>query len=344
MEPMQIFSRGAAMLLLSASASFAQTTLQLDVQDTIGQSIVYVLPGASVDFEIVGELGGDASEGLAMFAFDLSFSGGALTPVVPPAAGPVQEFVAPRGVNNPEGYGGTLRGGVLKQVGGAMNTIANSFAPAPSGIVVTGAGNTGPEQLATGSLTAPMALGSYEVEVSNVFANALVELTPAGFWSVKAAEGVSPSSMTVVVVDCMAVPYCVAKQNSAGCFANITPTGMASLSGQSVLSLQLDDVINDQFGLFIWAGAEAQTPLFGGTLCVGQPYGRELQPTRSGGTGTHGTNCSGSFTRVIDATFLSQNGFALGETLFCQFLYRDRFSADGTTVGMSNGVRFTVCP
>ena len=308
--------RSLATLTFVAAASapvLGQTTLQLSVEDAAGQSVVFALPGQAIDFGVAAELGGDPSEGLAMFAFDLAFSGGALTPLVPPSQGPLQEFVSPRGFNNPEGFGGTVRGGDLLQVGGAMNTIANTFAPVPSGTVVTGVGNGGgPLVLATGTLTAPQALGSYSVDVSGVFANALEAQDPAGFWRVSAVEGLAPRSLSIVVVDCLAQPYCTAKVNSAGCTADIVPSGMASVSGATTLTLQLDNVINRQFGLFIWSNAEAQTPLYGGTLCVAQPFGRSLEPTRSGGVGPAGMNCNGSFTRVIDATFLAPERHADG--------------------------------
>ena len=96
--------------------------------------------------------------------------------------------------------------------------------------------------------------------------------------------------------------------------------------------------------MFVFGRDEAQTPLFGGTLCVAQPLVRILEPGTSGGTGAFGTNCSGSFSRVVDAAFLANQGLMLGETVHCQWLYRDRFSADGTTARTLEAARFTVCP
>lgn len=327
----------------AATVAGAQTTLDLAARTTSGD-VVYALPGSTIDYEIVGALGGDASEGLAMFAFDLSFSGGDLAQAAAPAAGPILEFVAPRGFNNPEGFGGTVRGGNLLQVGGAMNTIANQFAPVPSGIVVTDFALGAEAVLANGSLTAPTTLGTYTLEISNGFANALDALQPAGFWKVKGAEVTSQTALTVVVVDCFAQTYCTGKVNSQGCVATIDPVGLASLSGAGSLTLTLTDVINRQFGLFVYARSEAQMPLYGGTLCVGSPFTRVLEPTRSGGAGPAGTTCGGQFVRDIDAAFLNANGMLMGETIFCQWIYRDRFQPDMTTVGMSNAVRFTVCP
>lgn len=336
------FLHSAVLLGLAAGAA-GQTTLQLEV--TTGQGpVAYVVAGATVDYQVTGLLGGDASQGLCMFAFDAAFDGGPLDPMAAPTSGTVQEFVAPRGFNNPAGFGGTADAGDLLQVGGAMNTIANQFAPTPSGIVVTGFADGAPEILATGSVTAPATAGTYTLSLSDGFANALESQAPAGFWRVRPVEVLAPASLTIIVLDCGTQSYCTGKVNSGGCVATIQGSGQASASGSGSLTLTVSDVINDQFGMFVFGRDEAQTPLFGGTLCVAQPLVRILEPGTSGGTGAFGTNCSGSFSRVVDAAFLANQGLMLGETVHCQWLYRDRFAADGTTVGLSEAARFTVCP
>lgn len=325
------------------SVAAAQTTLQLEVSTAQGP-VVHVLAGATVDYQVTGLLGGDASQGLCMFAFDAAFDGGDLDQMAAPAAGTIQEFVSPRGFNNPAGFGGTPRTGDLLQVGGAMNTIANQFAPTPSGIVVTGFGDGAPAVLATGSLTAPAAAGTYTLSLSDGFANALESQDPTGFWRVRPVDVLQPTALTVVVLDCVTQSYCTGKVNSAGCVATIQGSGQASLSGSGALTLTVSDVVNDQFGMFVFGRGEAQTPLFGGTLCVAAPLTRMLEPGTSGGSGPFGSNCSGSFTRVIDASFMASQGMLLGETIHCQWIYRDRFAPDGTTVGLSEAARFTVCP
>lgn len=330
--------------LVYAGGAFAQTTVDLAVRSSAGSQTVYLAPGEALDYEIAAELGGDPSEGLAMFAFDLSYSGGSLTQVVPPASGPLLEFVAPQGFNNPEGYGGTQRGGDLLQIGGAMNTIANTFAASPAGTVATGVANGGEVLLATGSLTAPNQTGTFEVVISNVFANALDELDPAGFWRVQPALAGTLDALTIVVLDCAPTNYCTGKVNSAGCVATITANGSASLGGASALTLTANEVINSQFGVLVWSLQQAQTPMWNGTLCVAQPFNRVLPVTVSGGSGPFGSNCTGSLSQVIDASFLTSAGLTAGDTVYCQWLYRDRFQPDGTTVGLTDGVRFTVCP
>ena len=63
------FLHAAVGLGLVASAA-GQTTLQLEVTTAQGP-VVHVVAGATVDYEVTGLLGGDASQGLCMFAFDV---------------------------------------------------------------------------------------------------------------------------------------------------------------------------------------------------------------------------------------------------------------------------------
>ena len=342
--PFTRIASGWVCVAICSSVVHAQTTLDLVVRSSAGQQTVFLTPGESLAYEIAAELGGDPSEGLAMFAFDLAYTGGSLDQVLPPTSGPVLEFVAPQGFNNPEGYGGTQRGGDLLQVGGAMNTIANTFAPAPSGMVATGVGNGGDVVLATGSITAPTQPGTFQVTISNVFANALDELDPTGFWRVQPVEPSGADELTIVVLDCAPENYCTGKVNSAGCTATISAAGSASLAGPSALTLTANDVINAQFGVLVWSLQEAQTPMWNATLCVGQPFNRVLPVSVSGGSGPVGSNCTGSLTQVLDSSFLTSVGLTAGDTVYCQWLYRDRFHPDGTTVGLTDGLRFTVCP
>ena len=80
------FLHAAIALGLAASAA-GQTTLQLEVTTAQGP-VVHVVAGATVDYQVTGLLGGDASQGLCMFAFDAAFDGGALDPMARPLRGP----------------------------------------------------------------------------------------------------------------------------------------------------------------------------------------------------------------------------------------------------------------
>lgn len=324
-----------------AAPSAAQVTLDVEILSG-GAPVVSVLPGQSVPFTVEAQLGGEPSQGLAMFSIDLDHDGGPLTQVAPSAA--AAPFVSPMGVNNPAGFGGTLRAGDLLQVGGAMNTINNQFAAAPLGSVVTGIALTAAEELATGTLVAPSTAGVYTLTARNLFANALDAPAPAGFWEVKAVEAGAMGALTILVLDCGAETFCEAKVDSAGCAPSITASGAASLGGSSSLTLTASNVLNRQFGLFVYGTELADDPAFGGTLCVGGNVVRLMEPTNSGGSGAPGTTCGGSFTRVIDGAFLAAAGFGIGDEFFCQWLYRDPLAPDGSGAGITNAAGFLVCP
>ncbi len=324
-----------------AAPSAAQVTLDVEILSG-GAPVVSVLPGQSVPFTVEAQLGGEPSQGLAMFSIDLDHDGGPLTQVAPSAA--AAPFVSPMGVNNPAGFGGTLRAGDLLQVGGAMNTINNQFAAAPLGSVVTGIALTAAEELATGTLVAPSSAGVYTLTARNLFANAIDAPAPAGFWEVKAVEAGAMGALTILVLDCGAETFCEAKVDSAGCAPSITASGAASLGGSSSLTLTASNVLNRQFGLFVYGTELADDPAFGGTLCVGGNVVRLMEPTNSGGSGAPGTTCGGSFTRVIDGAFLAAAGFGIGDEFFCQWLYRDPLAPDGSGAGITNAAAFLVCP
>lgn len=185
------------LLPLGARAALA-TNLDLRLQSG-GSSSVSVAPGAVVSWAAVGELSDAANEGLALFSFDLAFSGGALSPALAPSANPMLSFARPAGLDNPAGFGGTPASGQLRQVGGAQNTINSSFAPYPIGTVITDVAAPGqPVTLATGQLTAPTQPGTYTLSASNVLANVIRQgETGNPFWRVERAN---PGTVTSLVV------------------------------------------------------------------------------------------------------------------------------------------------
>lgn len=188
-----------AMVLWAASATPAlATNLNLRIQSG-GTSFITVPPGANVPWSVVGELSDNQNEGLALFAVDLTWSGGALSAAAAPTANPMLNFARPAGVNNPAGFGGTPSAGKLVQVGGAQNTINSSFAPYPIGTVITGVAWPGQAvALASGQLTAPLQPGTYSMVPSNVVANVIKQgETGTPFWRVEKAQ---PGSMTFLIV------------------------------------------------------------------------------------------------------------------------------------------------
>ncbi len=198
----RILHRAALSAALAALAPVAAAT-DLNLAATSGgQALLSVAPGAPVPWVVTGELSDNGSQGLAMFAFDLSFSGGPLAPAAAPASQPMLNFTPPLGLANPAGFGGTPAAGALRQVGGAQNTIQNALAPFPNGTVITGVAAPGaPEVLATGTLMAPLAVGTYTLSVTSVMANVVrAAATGSPFWEVEAAGVGTVTHLTVEVV------------------------------------------------------------------------------------------------------------------------------------------------
>ena len=280
-----------------------------------------------------------------MFTFDLSFDGGDLAQANNPASGMMLNFASPLGLNNPAGFGGTPVDGDLLQVGGAQNTINNAFAPQPSGMVMTGVALPGaPEVLLTGALVAPTAPGVYTLAVSDVMANVLdANTTGFPFWEVDAAEGGILTQLTLTVEDCSVALYCTAKVNSQGCTPQMTFSGTPSLTGPDDFSFTATNLINQQFGLGFWGFSENNAPLLGGTLCVGGSLNR-LVPRNTLGGGVPGTTCDGILFQPFLQAQMTANNLMAGTEIFAQIYYRDPLHPDGTGVGLTEGIRFVLCP
>lgn len=332
-----------AALLAPLPAAAGDLSLSVRVS---GQNTVSALPGEVLVYSVVGELSDNANEGLALFCFDLVFSGGDLVPAQLPLAGPLLEFSSPRGVTNPAGFGGTPVAGDLLQVGGGQNTIKNVFAPKPIGSVVTGvAANGAPIVLVQGTLTAPTQPGTYVLSAHNLVANVIRQgQTGVGSHWIVDAAGVGPiTNLTLEVEDCTPSTYCTAKVDSQGCTPAMGFVGTASLAGPGSLLVTCSNVRNRQFGQLFYSLAPANVPFLGGIRCVAQPFQRAtVLPTLGDPWPTQ--NCSGSLSFGVTPAFLSGQGFLPGQQVYGQWWYRDPQHPDGSGVGLSNAIQFTVCP
>lgn len=193
----KILSALAATALLSGVAN--GTTFNITAERVgAGQ----INPGDTIDYRIVVQLSEDntnpvtGNEGLALIGFDLSFDGGHLGQADAPTTAPMTSFVNNVGVANPAGYGGTIDNSgtfdVLRQVGGAQNTIKNfsnpNNPPYPTGAVTTSVAWPGaPQVVVTGSLTAP-GVGNYTLTISGARANVIAAGEDGTvFWATKKA-------------------------------------------------------------------------------------------------------------------------------------------------------------
>ena len=154
-------------------------------------------PGETVTYEIRGKLSGGNNEGLAGFAFDLSYEGEPLVAPVDPGD-EITSFVIPNGITNPAGFGGVIIDGALVQIGGAQNTIGNDVGDVLIGTVETGLGHD-EVVLATGTVTAPTEQGQYSLVVSNVSATVIREGEVGPVWATEPAGVGSIVHLTIGV-------------------------------------------------------------------------------------------------------------------------------------------------
>jgi hypothetical protein len=311
-----------------------------------GTSVIWVQTGQTVTYEVRGELTDNLNQGLAFFAFDLEFDGGDLSQAQAPVSANMLNFATPLGLNNPAGFGGTVNNGDLIQIGGAQNTINQSFAAAPTGLVMTGIAAQGaPELLVIGTLTTPMTTGTYFLSPTNLNANVIdASATGTPFWTVSAAGAGTVQGLVLHVSDCApASNYCVGKTNSTGCIATLSATGAATLTGPNNFAIHASDVVNKRFGLMFWGTGTSNLPWLGGTLCVAPPLHR-LGVRFSGGAGPAGTNCNGQINQFFSQTLMNNQGLLAGDVVSIQCWYRDPGHPDGTGVAMTDALSFTICP
>jgi hypothetical protein len=138
------------------------------------------------------------------------------------------------------------------------------------------------------------------------------------------------------------VTYCHAKMNSQGCVPSISYSGSASLSGSDNFFVGASDVINQRLGLLLWSRTPSATPFQGGTLCLHAPIVRTGMQNSGGNVGV--VDCSGQFQFHFSQSYMIANGLVAGTSLNAQYYYRDTSQSDGTGVGLTNALHFTIAP
>lgn len=137
--------------------------------------------------------------------------------------------------------------------------------------------------------------------------------------------------------------YCAAKTNSQGCVPAITTSGAPSLSSGAPFTVGAVNVLSQKFGLLVYGTASAFTPFQGGTLCVSTP--RRIGSQNSGGN-SGPIDCSGAFAFDFNAHARSglDPALVVGTTVSAQWYYRDVQDPAGFGSGLTDAVRFTLCP
>lgn len=137
--------------------------------------------------------------------------------------------------------------------------------------------------------------------------------------------------------------YCVAKLNSAGCFPDIAAVGTPSATGVGFFHITASGVIPNQNGLLVYSVvAPAETPFAGSLLCIAPPLKRTMLQN-SGGAGACGGTYDFDFNAHVTSTSADPALTIPGTPVWAQYYYRDVAHIDGTGVGLTNAVRFTMC-
>ncbi len=185
------------------------------------------------------------------------------------------------------------------------------------------------------------------VEGDENFGRSLVWDEETLFVSADALSTVSdPRPGSVFVFDWLAAPatYCAGKTSSDGCVPFVTTAGTPSVSGTAPFLVEGRDVLEGQFGLLLYGRAPAQLGFHGGTLCVKAPLRRLLPPSPSPSQGP--PPCNGLLRRNFNATIQAglDPALTVGRTVCAQWLQRDPADPAGFGDGLTDAVRFTVCP
>jgi len=138
--------------------------------------------------------------------------------------------------------------------------------------------------------------------------------------------------------------YCAAKVNSLGCIPSIGWTGTPSATSTEAFTIHGSQILSHKLGLLVYGFGSAFTSYQGTLLCVAQPLKR-IARQDSGGT-SGGTNCTGSLSTDFNARIRSgiDPGLAAGTTVSARWYYRDPQDPAGFGSGLTDAIRFAICP
>lgn len=131
--------------------------------------------------------------------------------------------------------------------------------------------------------------------------------------------------------------YCDGKLSSEGCIPLIGYTGLPNMTGPDDFFVTGDSLVKQKPTVLIWSRSSASTPFSGATLCLAPPIYR-TPVTDSGGF----LPCGGVGNFSFSQSYMTSKGLIAGDQVFAQFWQRDPAHMDGTGVGLSNALGFTL--
>ena len=138
--------------------------------------------------------------------------------------------------------------------------------------------------------------------------------------------------------------YCTAKVNSQGCTPTIGFAGDPSATSGAPFLITGTNIINQKLGLMFYGYDSSFTPFQGSTICVKPPLRR--MPGQNSGGSVSGNDCSGTLSTDFNVRIRSGSDSLLvpGATISTRWYYRDPHDAAGYGTGLTDALRFAICP
>ncbi len=138
--------------------------------------------------------------------------------------------------------------------------------------------------------------------------------------------------------------YCTGKTNSLGCVPFLTTSGLPSASDTNPFSIIANDLVPNELGLLVYSFKKSNLNFHGGKLCVKAPTVRWF-PNKSAKV-LGAPPCTGRITRNFNNRIQSGADPALtpGARVHVQFRQREPNDPAGFGDGLTNAVRFVICP
>lgn len=138
--------------------------------------------------------------------------------------------------------------------------------------------------------------------------------------------------------------FCTKKVNSLGCRPTIDFSGSPSVSSTSPFLITGTNILNNKLGLLFYGYGSAFTPFQGVKICVAPPLKR--LPTQNSGGNSGPPDCSGVLSTDFNLRIQSgiDAGLVTGATISARWYYRDSQDPAGFGTGLTDAVRFAICP
>lgn len=138
--------------------------------------------------------------------------------------------------------------------------------------------------------------------------------------------------------------YCSAKVNSLGCLPAIGYSGTPSATPGGAFTVTATNVLSHKLALLFYGYDSRFTPFQGSVICVAPPLRRMAAQDSGGSSG--GTDCSGTLSTDFNARIQGGSDPALvpGAIVSARWYYRDPQDPAGFGTGLTDALRFAICP